>query len=72
MIALMTMCFLLAKGGKAGPCTYLLGISFVRVNECAVNVVSSVGHYDMVTHEDVCFLQIFQWEQFRALAPKPI
>lgn len=26
----------------------------------------------MVTHEDSCFLQIFLWERFGSIAPKPM
>lgn len=48
-----------------------LGLLYARLDTC-VNIVLSVGRYVVVTHANTSFLQIFHWDSFGALAPKPV
>lgn len=34
-------------------------------------IVRVVGRYNVVTHVDSCFIQMFFWERFSVIAPKP-
>lgn len=46
-----------------------LGSLYERLDECVNNIVCSVGRYDVVTHADTIFLQMFLWERFGILSP---
>lgn len=41
------------------------------MHECIQNIVKFVGHYHVVTHVDIAFLQVFLLEQFGTLSLKP-
>lgn len=42
------------------------------MDECANDILHNVGHYDVVTHAATCFLQIFFWNRFEDIAPRPM
>lgn len=48
---------------------YLPWVIYARLDECVNNILRSIGRYDIVTHTDTCFLQIFLWERYGAIAP---
>lgn len=43
---------------------------YARLDECVGNMVWSVRRYNVVTHVKSCFLRMFLWERFSALALK--
>lgn len=45
---------------------------YARLDECVTSITRSFGRYDVVTHANTGFLQIFLWERSRAIAPKPV
>lgn len=49
-----------------------LGSLYARLDECVNNKVHYVGRFDVVTHADTSFPQMFLWEHFGSLAPKSI
>lgn len=45
---------------------------YTRPDECVANAAWSLGRYDVVSHMDFDYLQMFLWERFRALASNPV
>lgn len=48
-----------------------LGSLYSRLDECATDVVRSVGRYDVANYADTNFLQLFLWKRFKALSLMP-
>lgn len=63
---------LIAKGVQFVLALLYLGFLYAQLDDCVNNVVCSVGRYNVVTHVDLCFLQMFLPERFFAVAPKHI
>lgn len=66
------MAIILVKEERLGLTPIYFGSLYSNLDECMANVVRSIGTYDMVTHTDTIFLQIFFLKWFGALAPKPV
>lgn len=45
---------------------------YALLDKCTNNITCSVGCCDVVTYADTSFLQIFLWERFSKIAPRPI
>lgn len=58
------------EGGKVRGISTHLGSLYAWLGDDVANVVRSVGRYDIVTHVDSCFLQMFVWEPFSIVASK--
>lgn len=50
---------LLAQGKRLELMPWHLGAPYSGLDECAKNVICSVGWYDIVSYADVNFLQLF-------------
>lgn len=66
------MATLLAQRKQVVLGALFLGSLFSRLDECAHNMVRSVGRYDVVSYVEANFLQMFLWERFCHLAPQPL
>lgn len=64
------LAFRLARGKKLLLRPLYLGSFYAQLDNCIRNVTFSVGRYDVVTHVDSAFHQIFLWESFGNIAPK--
>lgn len=59
--------------GKGCPSPSLsLGSLYDRLEEYAHNIFPSFGRYNVVIYIDTEFLQMFLWERFVVLSPKPV
>lgn len=65
------MAVLLVRGKRLPLAAWFLGAMYVRLDEAARNVTRSMGRYDVVSYVDANFLQLFLWERFEGLVPKP-
>lgn len=69
--SIFPMAVLLARGKKLPLAAWFLGTMYARLDEAARNTTRSMGRYDVVSYVDANFLQLFLWERFEGLAPKP-
>lgn len=58
------------KGGRLALAPLYLGQLYHMLDESVSKIIESVRRYNVVTHADTRFLQIFSWERFRAIVPK--
>lgn len=65
------MAVLLAQGKRLPLAAWYLGVLYARLDEATRNVTRSMGRYAVVSYVDANFLQLFLWERFKGLAPKP-
>lgn len=63
------MAILLMRGARLALPHYL-GSQYGSLDGCVANTARLVGRYDVVTHGDTSFLQIFLCERLGAIAPK--
>lgn len=56
---------MLAKGEKLALIPIFLGSLFFRLDECAQNLVKSMGPYTFISYANTSFLQLFLWERFK-------
>lgn len=61
----------LAKGKKATLAIVYLRSLYAHLEECVADMSRSLGRYDVVSHIDSVFLQMFLWECFGSLASNP-
>lgn len=61
----------LARGKKLSLGPLYLGLLYARVDECVRNITSSMGGYDVFTHVDSAFIQIFLWKRFGRIVLRP-
>lgn len=66
------MAALLAQRKQVALGAWFLGSLYGRLDECAHNMARSVGRYDVVSYVEANFLQMFLWERFPHLAPRPL
>lgn len=62
---------LLAQKKRPKLALWYLGGFYARLDKCIRNVILSFRRYDVVIYVDVNFLQLFLWERFKVLSPKP-
>lgn len=60
-----------AQGKRLALASWYLGSLYAHLEECLRNITRSFGRYDVVSFVDTNFLQLFLWERFRVLFPKP-
>lgn len=45
---------------------------YAQLDECVYNITQTVGHYDVMSHVDSCFLQIFHRKHYSSIIPRPV
>lgn len=61
----------LARADKLALVLIYLGSLFYHLEECVNNVSRSIGRLFIVNNIDTSFPQVFLWERFKTLGPKP-
>lgn len=70
-VSIFSMALSLAQWKRLALASWYLGSLYARFDECSRKITRPIGRYDVVSYVDSNFLQLFMWERFRVLLPKP-